>query len=224
MKKNFLAAPFGFSGIKTTRAAGLLLAGAILTGCPANQPASAPEPAAAPGTVVIRGSNTIGEELAPKLIADFKKDHAAVTFDVQPKATGYGLAALRAGKCDIAAASRLAIKDEVEEASRMGMQLQDYMIGTYSVAVVVNPKSTVANLTKRQVKDVFTGAVTNWAQVGGADAAIHLYVRDPISGTYLGFRELATRSWRPVTRTSRKVSPRTKMESAIAAWRCPRQR
>jgi phosphate transport system substrate-binding protein len=41
------------------------------------------------------------------------------------------------------------------------------------------------------VRDIFTGTIKNWKDVGGPDAAISLYIRDPISGTYLGFRELA---------------------------------
>ena len=41
------------------------------------------------------------------------------------------------------------------------------------------------------MRDLFTGAVQNWKEVGGPDAPVHLYIRHPISGTYLGFRELA---------------------------------
>jgi phosphate transport system substrate-binding protein len=191
MKTNFLSGRSDFKGFKLARAGGLLLAGAMLAGCPAeNQKNEAPV-AANSGKVVIRGSNTIGEELAPRLIADFKKDHAAADFDVQPKATGYGLAALRSGQCDIAAASRLATKEEQTEAEMLGVQLNEYTIGSYSVAVIVNPKNAVADLSKKQVKEIFTGSITNWKDVGGADAAIHIYARDPISGTYLGFQELA---------------------------------
>src|SRR5439155_17718876 len=49
----------------------------------------------------------------------------------------------------------------------------------------------ITNLSRDQVRDIFTGTVQNWKEVGGSDAPIHLYIRDPISGTYLGFRELA---------------------------------
>ena len=59
------------------------------------------------------------------------------------------------------------------------------------VAVVVNAANPVANLTRDQVRDLFTGTVQNWKDVGGPDAPVHLYIRHPISGTYLGFRELA---------------------------------
>jgi phosphate transport system substrate-binding protein len=103
----------------------------------------------------------------------------------------YGLAALRVGQCDIAAASREALKEEQELAHGLGIELSEHIIGAYSVAVVVNAANPVTNLTRDQVRDIFIGTVQNWKDVGGPDAAIHLYIRDPISGTYLGFQELA---------------------------------
>jgi phosphate transport system substrate-binding protein len=95
------------------------------------------------------------------------------------------------GFCDIAGASRMPSKDEMEAAQFHNAEFNDHVIGAYSIAVVVNAGNAVTNLTKEQVRDIFTGAITNWNAVGGADAPIHLFVRDPISGTYLGFRELA---------------------------------
>jgi phosphate transport system substrate-binding protein len=190
MKTTFLAGLHDAKGLRILRNLGLFLIAITLAGCPAGKQEATPPPAN-PTKVVIRGSNTIGEELAPRLIAEFKKDHPTIDFDLVPKATGYGLAALRAGQCDIAAASRTATKDEMDEAHNLGVVLEDHLIGAYSVAVVVHAGNAVTNLTREQVRDIFTGAIQNWKDVGGADAAIHLYVRDPISGTYLGFKELA---------------------------------
>ena len=144
-----------------------------------------------PEKIVILGSNTIGEELAPRLVAEYKKDHPAVAFDSEFKGTTYGLGALIVGRCDIAAASRDATTNEVELAQADGVQFNDYVIGAYDVAVIVNAGNPVGNLTRDQVRDLFTGAVQNWKDVGGPDAPVHLYIRHPISGTYLGFRELA---------------------------------
>jgi phosphate transport system substrate-binding protein len=79
----------------------------------------------------------------------------------------------------------------LEVAQYRGVQLADHVIGAYSVAVIVNAANPVGNLTKEQVRDIFTGAVTNWNAVGGADAPVHIYIRDPVSGTYLSFKELA---------------------------------
>jgi len=179
---------------------GLLLLGLLMAGCPAGNQTSdsagsgnASSPASG-NNVVIRGSNTIGEELAPRLIAEFKKDHPTITFELEPKATGYGMAALRAGQCDIAAASRPAIEEELELTKASGMEMGEYILGAYSVAVVINPSNPVTNLTKEQVHGIFTGTIQNWKDVGGPDAAITLYIRDPISGTHLGFKELAMKN------------------------------
>jgi len=163
--------------------AGLILLGALIGGCSGGSAKSE--------KLVIRGSNTFGEELAPHLITEFKKEHAAVDFDSEFKGTSYGLGALMAGKCDIAAASRQATTNELALSPIQNMELKDYVIGSYAVVVVVNSGNAVANLTQDQARDIFTGVVQNWKEVGGADAPIHLYIRNPISGTYLGFQELA---------------------------------
>ncbi len=167
---------------------GLVLLGVMVSGCPAGRQAPAP---AGGEKVIIRGSNTVGEELAPRLIAEYKKSHPAVSFDLESKGTSYGMGALMGGFCDIAGASRLPLKEEMEVAQFRAVELNDYVIGAYSVAVVVNAANPVASLTQAQVRDIFTGAIQNWKDVGGPDAPIHLYIRDPISGTYIGFKELA---------------------------------
>lgn len=171
----------------------LLACGLLMAGCPADKSSSdTPAPTAgAANKVIIRGSNTIGEELAPQLIAEFKSDHPEVSFELEAKATGYGMAALRAGHCDIAAASRPAIEEELELAKTSGIQMTEFVLGAYSVAVIVNANNPVGNLNKDQVHGIFTGKITNWKEVGGPEAAIQIYIRDPISGTHIGFKELA---------------------------------
>src|SRR5206468_8129810 len=77
------------------------------------------------------------------------------------------------------------------QANERGMKLDEHTIGSYSVAVVVHADNPVKDLTKDQVRDLFTGVIQNWKDVGGADAPVHLYIRDPVSGTHLGFKELA---------------------------------
>lgn len=59
------------------------------------------------------------------------------------------------------------------------------------VAVAVNPGNPVYGLSKAQLKDIFAGKITNWKDVGGADASISLYVREDGSGTRETFEERA---------------------------------
>ena len=143
------------------------------------------------GKIVIKGSNTIGEELGPRLIAEYKKQHPTALVELESKLTGYGLAALIAGQCNIASASRAPLPDELEQARARNVELDDHVIGAYSVAVVVNRANPITNLSPNQIRDIFMGTVQNWKDVGGPDAPVVLHIRDPISGTYHGFRELA---------------------------------
>jgi phosphate transport system substrate-binding protein len=168
-----------------------LMFGLTLVGCSDKSQTSQPSGTSTQGKIVVKGSNTIGEELAPRLIAEFKKDHPTAMFELESKATGYGLAALMADQCNIAAASRPPIKDELELAKSRNIDLNDYVIGSYSVAVIVNSACPVSDLKREQVRDIFTGVIQNWKDVGGPDAPIHIHSRDPISGTAIGFKELA---------------------------------
>jgi phosphate transport system substrate-binding protein len=195
MKTNARNERFNLRRIKRGSAATILIAG-ILAGCSEKSEspsasATSGNPAAKRDKIVIKGSNTVGEELAPRLVAEFKKDHPNAKFDLESKGTGTGFSGLVSGACDIAAASRPIDPGEQELAQTRGIQMNEHAIGAYSVAVVVNAANPVASLTTDQVRDLFTGKVQNWKDVGGPDTPVHLFIRDPVSGTHKGFAELA---------------------------------
>jgi phosphate transport system substrate-binding protein len=182
---------FGLAPKRLLQRTSLILIGLMVVGCPGNKPDTETPGAGSANKVTIRGSNTIGEELAPRLIAEYQKSHRTTRFDLEAKGTGYGFGALMGGFCDIAGASRPPSKDELEMAQFRQVEYNDHVIGAYSVAVVVNAANPLDNLTRAQVRDIFTGAIQNWKDVGGPGAPVHVYIRDPVSGTHLGFRELA---------------------------------
>jgi phosphate transport system substrate-binding protein len=177
---------------RITHSLALLVAGAFLAGCPAGKEPQVNNPAPRPANkILIRGSNTIGEELAPRLIAEYQKEHPNVSFDLEFKGTAYGIGSLLGGHCDIAGASKAIAKEQEEIARERGVEPKEHLLGTYTVAIVVNAANPASNLTSNQVASLFIGQVQNWKEVGGPDAPVHLYVRDPISGTHIGFKELA---------------------------------
>jgi phosphate transport system substrate-binding protein len=141
--------------------------------------------------ITIRGSNTVGEELAPRLIAGFKAAHPGTSFDLEFKGSGYGIGALMGGYCDIAAASKPVSKEQLEISKVRNVEFKEYILGSYAVCVLVNAENPAANLTTNQVRDLFTGKIQNWKDAGGPDAPVHLLIRDPVSGTHTGFKELA---------------------------------
>jgi phosphate transport system substrate-binding protein len=177
-------------GERSLQLAALGFACCLFTGCPSSEHTT-PPPAGAKPKLVIRGSNTLGEELAPRLITEYKKTHADLEFDTEFKGTVYGVGALMAERCDLAAASRELTTNELALAKDREIEFNDYIVGSYSVAVVVNAGNPVVGLSRAQVRDIFSGTVTNWKDVGGPDAPIHLCIRDQLSGTHLGFQELA---------------------------------
>ena len=70
-----------------------------------------------------------------------------------------------------------------------GKAYKEVIIAKDALAVVVNPKNQVNQLTREQLEDIFTGKITNWKEVGGADLQIVVYSRETSSGTYEFFKE-----------------------------------
>jgi len=173
-------------------------------------------PAAAVQKLVIKGSNTFGEQLGPVIIAEFRKSNPDVECALESKGSATGFAALLAGECDIASSSRTINEDESRLARSRGIRLNMQVIGYYGVAVVVNEVNPVKQITDVQVQRIFTGAVTNWKQLGGLDVPIQTYIRDPVSGTYLGFQELAMNR-QPYVKSARLLRSHGKIVAAVKA-------
>jgi phosphate transport system substrate-binding protein len=141
--------------------------------------------------VSVKGSNTFGEKLGPALSEAFSRKNPAIAVQIESKGSGSGIAALLDGACDIASSSRVLTEDEVRLAKSRNIRLDNHVVGYYGIAVVVQANHPVKALTDKQVEQIFTGAITNWKQVGGPDLAIVPYIPKPTDGTYLGFQELA---------------------------------
>src|ERR1051326_6364022 len=167
--------------------------------------------------IAIKGSNTFGEELAPQLIDAYHTAHTDVTFDLESKGTATGFAALLAGQCDIASASRSANEDEERLAHSRGIKMDSHTIGYYGVAVIVNERNPVKDMSDAQVRSAFTGIINKWKALGWADGGhVQTYIRDSISGTYLGFQELAMDRM-PYVRTAKTFKSYEEIADAVKA-------
>ncbi|PTN32235.1 phosphate ABC transporter substrate-binding protein [Desulfonatronum sp. SC1] len=93
--------------------------------------------------------------------------------------TGIGVQKAGEGLVDIGNTGR-PLSDE--EVSKYG--LRSFAFAIDGVAPVVHPDSHVADLTAQQIRDIFGGRITRWSEVGGNDAAIHVYGREEASGTH----------------------------------------
>lgn len=143
------------------------------------------------GTLTIKGSNTFGQDLGPALISKFTERNPGTAIDLETEGSSSGIAALLDGTTDIASSSRPMNEDEERVARSRGIRVANHVVGYYGIAVIVNEQLPVRALTDRQVRDLFTGAIKSWSELGGPDRPVSIYTPRPDDGTYLGFQELA---------------------------------
>ena len=146
-------------------------------------------PALSQAAVTVKGSDTM-VILAQRWAEDYMKKNAGKKIQVTGGGSGTGIAALVNGTTDIANSSRSIKADEVDKVrQRYSVLPVETSVAKDGVALYVNEANAVSQLTVAQLKSVYQGDVTNWKQVGGADAPIVLYSRENSSGTYVFFKE-----------------------------------
>lgn len=146
------------------------------------------EDSSAKTSITIKGSDTV-LPLAQKEAEDLMKTDSNVSITVVGGGTGVGLTALIEGTTDIAMASRDLKTDEKLKLSEEKKEIEKIIIAFDALTVIVNPANSVSKLTREQLEKIFTGEITNWKEVGGADEKIVAYSRESSSGTYEFFKE-----------------------------------
>ena len=145
---------------------------------------------AAAAQITVKGSTTI-LPVAQAAAETFMEKTPGASISVQGGGSGIGISALLDGTTDIADSSRKIKDEELAQAKAKGIEVYGTQIAIDGIAVIVNPRNKVAALTKAQILDIYTGKVSNWAQVGGPDQKIVVVSRDSASGTYDAFDALA---------------------------------
>jgi phosphate transport system substrate-binding protein len=142
------------------------------------------------GTVTVKGSDTL-VTLAQKWAEVYMGQHPDVKIQVSGGGTGTGFAALQNQTTDLCNASRKAKAAEIANCVKVfnGKRPTEYKVALDGLSVYVNPENPIKELTLDQVKDIFTGKIKNWKDVGGPDAPITVYSRENSSGTYEFFKE-----------------------------------
>lgn len=136
----------------------------------------------------LKGSDTV-LPLAQKEAENYIAKNKSANVIVTGGGSGVGISALMEGTTDIAMASRKIKLDEKMKLQQAGKTVVEKTVAWDALAVIVNPKNAVSQLTRQQLEEIFTGKITNWKQVGGADLKIVVYSRETSSGTYEFFKE-----------------------------------
>lgn len=135
------------------------------------------------GTVTLAGSTSM-QKLCEAMIESFEESYPDITVTAEYTGSGAGLESLVGGKTDIGNASR-ALKDGEKDSGAV-----ENIVAIDGIAVITHTSNTVSDLTSRQLTDIYTGKITNWVDLGGADEAIVVLGREAGSGTRGAFEEL----------------------------------
>jgi len=158
----------------------LLVAG-LIAGCTVAQ---------AQDKLVLDGSTTVGP-IAKAFAEYYMRQNPGVNITVSESGSGNGAKALLNGTCDIANLSRHLKDTERKAMEEKGLKPVAHVVAFDALPVIVHPSNKVKGLTIDQVRDIYTGKVTNWKDVGGSDLAIVVISRDTNSGTFESFKDLA---------------------------------
>ena len=172
---------------------GAVAAAAALTACGGSASSAAASSAAAGSTAsstaaalsgnVATGGSTSMKNVIAALTEGFAEVEPGVTVSYDPTGSGAGITGATDKTLDIGLSSR-ALKDD-EKADVDGTT-----IALDGIAIIVNNVSKVEDLTVDQLKQMFTGEITNWSEVGGDDGEIVLIGREAGSGTRDGFESI----------------------------------
>lgn len=139
--------------------------------------------------ITIKGSDTM-VIMNARLAEAFMNANPGMQIQVTGGGSGVGIAALINGTTDVAAASRPIKSSEVDKLkARFATTGFATPIARDGLSIYLHESNPVKELTIAQLRDIYTGAITNWKQVGGRDAQIILYSRENSSGTYTYFKD-----------------------------------
>jgi len=139
--------------------------------------------------ITVKGSDTM-VILAQRWAEKYMAQHPGVTVQVTGGGSGTGIAALINGTTDICNSSRPMKPSEREKLkiryASLGVEIKSAKDG---LSVYLNDVNTIHELTIEQIKNIYTGKITNWKDVGGKDSKIIVYGRENSSGTYVYFKD-----------------------------------
>jgi phosphate transport system substrate-binding protein len=140
------------------------------------------------GELQIKGSDTM-VNAGQKISEEFMKVNPGIFVAVTGGGSGVGIASLINGTCNIATSSREMKAEEIATAKKRGVEPTEIIVAFDGIAVVVNLKNPVEQLTIEDLRKIFTGEAKNWKEFGGKDMPIITLSREVSSGTHAHFKE-----------------------------------
>jgi len=152
--------------------------------------------------IIIAGSTSV-QPYVEMLAEEYAHKHPESEIDVQGGGSSAGITAVESGTASIGMSSRNLKESE--------QHLWSVEITKDGLAIIVNPRNTVADLTLEQIRGIYEARIVNWSQVGGPDAKIHVITREEGSGTRSAFEEMVM--------DEQRVTPRAIVQDSNGAVR-----
>ncbi len=151
----------------------LFVAGLFLIGCGKGK------------TSITMAGSTAFQPFAEKLAEQYMQKNPSANITVQGGGSAVGIQSASSGAAQIGMADLVELPAEAKGLSAT-------VVAKDGIAIVVNPKNKVANITTDQVRDIFNGKITNWKELGGDDSPITVVSREAGSGTRTSFEQIIT--------------------------------
>lgn len=190
----------------------------------------------------IHGSNTIGANLAPELVLSWlsskgykivankitAKEERKITaikknnklfIEIQAHGSSTSFKDFAAGKTDVGMSSRQIKIKEVKKLSSLGTlnnKNSEYVIALDGLPIIVHKNNPLVKLTKDTVREIFSGQITNWSQLGLANGHINVYARDNNSGTYDTFKSLVLGKKTPLVKGAKRFESNTILSDEVS--------
>ncbi|OKP77543.1 phosphate-binding protein [Paenibacillus helianthi] len=142
------------------------------------------------GSILASGSTAL-QPLVEQVAEKFMKTNKGVDIQVQGGGSGTGLTQVAEKQVDIGNSDVFAQEKLKDADAEKAKALVDHQVAVVAIAAVTHKDAGVDTLTKQQLVDIFTGKVTNWKEVGGADQKIQIINRPSSSGTRATFENFA---------------------------------
>lgn len=143
--------------------------------------------------ITVKGSDTM-VILAQKWAEGYMSKNPSTAIQVTGGGSGVGISALINGATDIANSSRPIKQSEIEKIKgRYGTLGVEIPCAKDGISIYLNKANSISELSLKQIADIYSGKITNWKQVGGADANIKLYGRESSSGTFVYFKDFVVK-------------------------------
>lgn len=190
----------------------------------------------------IHGSNTVGANLAPELVLSWlsskgyrvisnmitakeerhikaENKNSKLTIEIHAHGSSTSFKDFAAGKTDVGMSSRPIKAKEIKALSflgRLDSHESEYVIALDGLPIIVHKNNPLKALPKNIVRKIFSGEITNWAELGLAEGKINVYARDDNSGTYDTFKSLVLAKDKPLIKTAKRFESNAVLSDEVS--------